>query len=81
MWDSYWLVAAILRPTYHLEAGWAGIRSTDYVSCLLAGVRGVIVRRVPWHAVALLLAGLALIIAVEITLAFGIAKLATGHAY
>jgi hypothetical protein len=36
---------------------------------------------VPWHAVALLLAGLALLIAVEITLAFGIAKLVTGHAY
>lgn len=36
---------------------------------------------VPWHAVALLLTALALLIAVEITLAFGIAKLATGHAY
>jgi hypothetical protein len=36
---------------------------------------------VPWHAVALLLTGLALLIAIEITLAFGIAKLVTGHAY
>jgi hypothetical protein len=36
---------------------------------------------VPWHAVVLIVAGLALLIVVEITLAFGIAKLVTGHAY
>jgi hypothetical protein len=36
---------------------------------------------VPWHAVVLIVAGLALLIAVEITLAFGVAKLVTGHAY
>ena len=36
---------------------------------------------VPWHAALLLFAGLALLIAVEITLAFGIAKLVTGHWY
>jgi len=36
---------------------------------------------VPWHAVVLVVAGLALLIAAEITLAFGIAKLVTGHAY
>jgi hypothetical protein len=36
---------------------------------------------IPWHAVALLLTCLALLIAFEITLAFGIAKLVTGHAY
>jgi len=36
---------------------------------------------VPWHAVVLVMAGLALLIALEITLAFGIAKLVTGHAY
>jgi hypothetical protein len=36
---------------------------------------------VPWHAVVLIVAALALLIAVEITLAFGIAKLVTGHAY
>jgi hypothetical protein len=36
---------------------------------------------VPWHAVLLLVAGVALLIAVEITLAFGVAKLVTGHAY
>jgi hypothetical protein len=36
---------------------------------------------VPWHAVLLIVAGLALLIAVEIMLAFGIAKLVTGHAY
>ena len=36
---------------------------------------------VPWHAVVLIVACLALLIAVEITVAFGIAKLVTGHAY
>ena len=36
---------------------------------------------VPWHMVVLLLAALTLLIAVEIVLAFGIAKLVTGHAY
>jgi hypothetical protein len=36
---------------------------------------------VPWHAVLLIVVGLALLIAVEITLAFGIAKLVTGQAY
>jgi hypothetical protein len=36
---------------------------------------------VPWHAVVLIVAGLALLAAVEITIAFGIAKLVTGHAY
>jgi len=36
---------------------------------------------VPWHAVVLIVAALALLVAVEITLAFTIAKLVTGHAY
>jgi hypothetical protein len=36
---------------------------------------------VPWHAVVLLVAALALLIALEITLAFVVAKLVTGHAY
>jgi hypothetical protein len=36
---------------------------------------------VPWHAVVLIMAALALLVAVEITLAFTIAKLVTGHAY
>ena len=36
---------------------------------------------VPWHAVLLIVAGLALLVAVEITLALGVAKLVTGHAY
>jgi hypothetical protein len=36
---------------------------------------------VPWHMVVLIVAGLALLIALEIVLAFGIAKLVTGHAY
>jgi hypothetical protein len=36
---------------------------------------------VPWHAVLLIVVGLALLVAVEITLAFAIAKLVTGHAY
>jgi hypothetical protein len=35
----------------------------------------------PWHAVLLVVVGLALLIAVEITVAFGVAKLVTGHAY
>jgi len=36
---------------------------------------------VPWHAVVLIVATLALLVAVEITLAFASAKLVTGHAY
>ena len=36
---------------------------------------------VPWHAVVLIVVCLALLIAVEIALTFGIAKLVTGHAY
>jgi len=36
---------------------------------------------IPWHAALLILVGLALFIAVEITLVLGIAKLVTGHAY
>ena len=36
---------------------------------------------VPWHAVVLIMAALTLLVAVEITLAFAIAKLVTGHAY
>ena len=36
---------------------------------------------VPWHAVVLVVAGLVLLIAIEIALTFGIAKLVTGHAY
>jgi hypothetical protein len=36
---------------------------------------------IPWHAVVLIVVGLALLIVLEITLAFGIAKAVTGHAY
>jgi hypothetical protein len=36
---------------------------------------------IPWHAVLLIVVGLVLLIVVEITLAFGIAKAVTGHAY
>jgi len=36
---------------------------------------------VPWHAVVLIVAALALLVAVEIILAFEIAKLVTGRAY
>jgi hypothetical protein len=36
---------------------------------------------VPWHAVVLIVAGLGLLIVLEITLAFGVAKIVTGHAY
>jgi len=36
---------------------------------------------VPWHAAFLIFLALLLLIALEITLAFGIAKAVTGHAY
>lgn len=36
---------------------------------------------VPWHLVLLIVLGLAVLIVLEIALAFGIAKLVTGHAY
>ena len=36
---------------------------------------------VPWHAVVLIVAGLALLAALEIAVVFGVAKLVTGHAY
>jgi len=36
---------------------------------------------VPWHAAVLILVGLMLLVAAEITLAFGVAKIVTGHAY
>lgn len=36
---------------------------------------------VPWHAVVLIVTGLVFLIAAEITLVFGLAKLFTGHAY
>jgi hypothetical protein len=36
---------------------------------------------IPWHAVVLIVVGVALLIVLEITLAFGIAKAVTGHAY
>jgi len=36
---------------------------------------------VPWHAVLLIVAALALLIIVEITIVLGIARLVTGHAY
>jgi hypothetical protein len=36
---------------------------------------------VPWHAVVLIVVALALLTTAEITLAFGVAKLVTGHAY
>jgi hypothetical protein len=36
---------------------------------------------VPWGTIALIVAGLALLVAVEITLAFSVAKAVTGHAY
>jgi hypothetical protein len=36
---------------------------------------------VPWHAVLLIVVALGLLIALEIALAFGVAKLVTGHAY
>lgn len=42
---------------------------------------GELAEGVPWHAAVLLVVGLALLISVEITLVFVIAKLVTGHAY
>ena len=36
---------------------------------------------VPWHFVLFIVVALALLIVVEITLAFGVAKIVTGHAY
>jgi hypothetical protein len=45
------------------------------------GPEGKPAEGVPWHAVVLVVVGLVLLIAVEITLAFGVAKLVTGHAY
>jgi hypothetical protein len=45
------------------------------------GPEGEPAEGVPWHAVLLLVAALALLIAVEIAFAFGVAKLVTGHAY
>jgi hypothetical protein len=36
---------------------------------------------VPWHAVLLIVVGLALLIGIEIGLAFAVAKLVTGRAY
>jgi hypothetical protein len=36
---------------------------------------------VPWRAVLLIVVGLALLAVLEITLAFGVAKIVTGHAY
>lgn len=45
------------------------------------GPEGEPAEGVPWHAVLLIVLGLTLLIALEITLAFGVAKLVTGHAY
>jgi hypothetical protein len=36
---------------------------------------------VPWHAVVLVVAGIGLLVALEIAVAFAVAKLVTGHAY
>jgi hypothetical protein len=36
---------------------------------------------IPWHVAVVILLALALLIGLEITLAFGIAKAVTGHAY
>jgi hypothetical protein len=36
---------------------------------------------VPWHLAVLVVVGLMLVVALEIALTFGIAKLVTGHAY
>jgi hypothetical protein len=45
------------------------------------GPEGEPAEGVPWHAVVLIVAALTLLIAAEIALSFGIAKLVTGHAY
>jgi hypothetical protein len=56
-------------------------RAEDWVEETGLAPEGEPAEGVPWHAVLLIVVGLALLIAVEITLAFGIAKLVTGHAY
>jgi hypothetical protein len=45
------------------------------------GPEGEPAEGVPWHVVLLIVVALALLIVIEITLVFGVAKLVTGHAY
>ena len=45
------------------------------------GPQGAPAEGVPWHAVLLVIVGLALLFALETGLVFGIAKLVTGQAY
>jgi hypothetical protein len=45
------------------------------------GPEGEPAEGVPWHAVLLIVVGLAVLIVLEIALAFGVAKVVTGHAY
>ena len=56
-------------------------RAEDWVEETGLAPEGEPAEGVPWHAVVLIVAALALLVAVEITLAFAIAKLVTGHAY
>ena len=73
-----------------LESGAAGIqlstlRTVEQSRQLRAACRfapeGEPAEGVPWHAVVLVVAGIGLLVALEIALAFGVAKLVTGHAY
>jgi hypothetical protein len=56
-------------------------RAEDWVEETGLAPEGEPEEGIPWHAVLLIVAGLALLTALEITLAFGVAKLVTGHAY
>lgn len=56
-------------------------RAEDWVEETGLAADGEPTEGVPWHAVLLIVAGLALLAALEIVLAFGVAKLVTGHAY
>jgi hypothetical protein len=64
------------EPSHSLLA-----RAEEWAAETGAAPEGEPAEGVPWHAVLLIIVALGLLIAVEITLAFGIAKLVTGHAY
>lgn len=56
-------------------------RAEDWAEETGLAAEGEPAEGVPWHAVLLIVVGLAVLAALEITLAFGVAKIVTGHAY
>jgi len=56
-------------------------RAEEWAEQTGLGPEGEPAEGVPWHAVLLIVVALVPLIAIEITLAFGVAKLVTGHAY